>query len=83
MFSIELCRSFDHGKVISHLPLKISRPTKCLIDHCSTDTVIVWSKNVGRSLLCYGELEILSRVKLVMPKTLEKQFLVDSYGKMM
>ena len=82
MFAIKACRSTDHDKIVDDLPHEISRPTKFSINRGAIVTATVWSKNVRRSPLFQGELKILCRVKVVMPKILINQLLLDWYREM-
>lgn len=82
MFAIKVCKNSEDNKIIGHLPREISRPTKFLIDRGATVTATVRSKNVRRSPLYQGGLEILCNVKVVMPKTRKNQLLLDRYRKM-
>lgn len=82
MFAIKVYRSSDHYKIIACLPREISRPRKFSIDLGKSVTTTVRLKNVRISLLLQKDLEILCRVKVVIPKTLNKRLLLDRYCKM-
>ena len=82
MFAIKVLRSSGSDMIIGHLPREISRPTKFLIDRGAIVTATVRSKNVRRSPLFQGGLEILCKVKVVLPKTLKNQLIIERYRKM-
>ena len=59
MFAIKVC---DDVKIVGHLPMEISRPTKYLLDRGAVFTVELTSTNYRRSPLIQGSLEIPAKV---------------------
>ena len=82
MFAIKVCRSSDHYKIIYHLSREVLRPRKFLIDLGKRVTTTVRWRNIRMSPVLLMELEILCRVKVVIPKALKKWLLLDRNCKM-
>ena len=82
MFAIKVCRSSDHYKIIYHSSREVLRPRKFLIDLGKWVTTTVRWKNIRMSPVLLMELEILCRVKAVIPKALKKRLLLDRNCKM-
>ena len=76
MFAIRVC---DDVKIVGHLPMKIPRPTKCLLDSGAVFTVELTSTNYRRSPLIQGSLEIPAKVTVTMPGTVKNHLLMEKY----
>ena len=59
-FAIKTCKS-ARGKIVSHLPMDISRPTKFLLQRGAVIKVTLSSTNYRKSSLVQGGLEIRNR----------------------
>ena len=76
MFAIKVC---DDVKIVGHLPMEISRPTKYLLDRGAVFTVELTSTNYRRSPLIQGSLEIPAKVTVTMPGTVKNHLLMEKY----
>ena len=76
MFPIKVC---DDVKIVGHIPLEISRPTKYLFDRGAFFTVELTSTNYRRSPLIQGGLEIPAKVTVAMPGTVKNHLLMEKY----
>ena len=76
MFAMKVC---DYVKIVGHLPMVISRPTKYLLDRGAVFTVELTSSNYRRSPLIQGGLEIPGKVTATMPGTVKNHLLMEKY----
>ena len=76
MFAIKVC---DDVKIVGHLPMEISRPTKYLLDRGAVFTVKLTSTNYRRSPLIQRGLEIPAKVTVTMPGTVKNHLLIEKY----
>ena len=76
MFAMKVC---DDVKIVGHLPMAISRPTKYLLDRGAVFTVELTSSNYRRSPLIQGGLEIPGKVTATMPGTVKNHLLIEKY----
>ena len=76
MLAIKVC---DDVKIVGHLPMEISRPTKYLLDRGAVFTVELTSTNYRRSPLIQGGLEIPAKVTVTMPGTVKNHLLMEKY----
>ena len=72
----------NSGQTVWHLPLELSRITKFLIDRGAKVEAQLSSKNFSRSPLIQGGLEIPSDVLVTMPGTIDNQFILEKYRKL-
>ena len=78
MFPIKVC---DDVKIVGHILLEISRPTKYLSDRGAFFTVELTSTNYRRSPLIQGSLEIPVKVTVTMPGTVKNHLFTEKYKK--
>ena len=76
LFAITVC---DNVKIVGHLSLEISRPTKYLLDIGSFFTVELTSINYQRAPLIQGGLKIPAKITVTMPGTVKNHLLMEKY----
>ena len=77
MFAIKICR-MNENKIVGHLPKKISRATKFLLDRGANVTDLS-STYYRRSPLFQGGLEIPSTVKVCFPASIKASMLIGKH----
>lgn len=78
MFSIKTCNSED--VTVRHLPRKVSRATKFLLDRGPIVTARLTSDHYRRSPLIQGGLEIQCEVSITMPGSIRNHMMLDRYS---
>ena len=76
MFAITVC---DNVKIVGHLSMEISRPTKYLLDIGSFFTVELTSINYQRAPLIQGGLKIPAKITITMSGTVKNHLLMEKY----
>ena len=79
-FAIKTCKV--DGRIVGHLPMEISRPTKYLLDRGARITATLTSTSYYASPLVQGGLEIPCSVKIYMPRTVKNKEIISLYEKM-
>ena len=74
-FAIKFCGK-DKNEIVGHLPMKISRVTKFLVDRGANVSTKLTSTHYRRSPLVQGVIEIPCIVTVSMPGTLINQLLI-------
>ena len=69
----------ENGSTVGHLPRKISRITKFILDCGAKITAILSSTNYRRSPLVQGGLEIACEITVKMPATIKSHMILDRY----
>ena len=77
MFAIKTCKS--NGQIVGHLPRKISRVTKYLLDRGTVVQATLSTTHYRRSTLVQGGLEIACKISVKMPGTIKNHLLMDRY----
>ena len=77
VFAIKTCKS--NGQTVGHLPRKISRVTKFLLDRGIVAQATLSTTHYRRSPLVQGGLEIACKVSVKMPGTIKNHLLMDRY----
>ena len=77
-FAIKVCEK-DKNEIVGHLPMKISRVTKFLLDRGANVSTKLTSTHYRRSPLVQGVIEIPCIVTVSMPGTLINQLLIERY----
>ena len=77
MFAIKTCD--QRGIMVGHLPRKVSRITKFIIDRCATVSVMLIRIHYRRSPLIKGGLEIPCKVSVSMCGTCLNLLLLERY----
>ena len=77
MFAIKTCD--QRGIMVGHLPRKVSRITKFIIDRCATVSVMLTRTHYRRSPLVKGGLEIPCKVSVSMRGTCLNLLLLERY----
>ena len=80
-FAIKPCESAS-GKIVGHLAMEISLPTKFLLQRRAVIKVALSSTNYRKSPLSQGRLEIPCRVSVSMPHTLENRQIIKKFKDM-
>ena len=75
-FAIKIC--IKTGVTVGHLPMKISRATKFLLDRGGTAFIKLYSTDIVFPLV-QGGLEIPCRVEIQMPPPLKNRGIIDLY----
>ena len=78
-FAIKTCQK--DGKIVGHLLMEISRPTKYLLDRGARITATLTSTSYYASLLVQGGLEITCLIKVYMPRTVKNKQIISMYQK--
>ena len=77
MFAIKKCKS--NGQIVGHLPRKISRVIKFLLDRGAVVQATLSTTHYRRSPLVQVGLEIACKVSVKMPGTIKNHLLMDRY----
>ena len=81
MFAIKTC-CLEGRQIVDHLPRKISRPTKFLLDRGAKVTAQLTGKHYKRSPLFEGGLEIPCLVTVIIPGSIKGHMLIQRYQQM-
>ena len=76
MFAIKLC---DDVRIVGHLPMEISIPTKYLLDRGAVFTVELTCTKYQPSPLIPRGLEIPAKETVSMPRTVKNHLLMEKY----
>ena len=79
-FAIKTCQK--DGKIVGHLPMEISGPTKYLLDQEARITATLKSTSYFASPLVQGDLEIPCLIKVYMPHTVKNKQIISMYEEM-
>ena len=79
-FAIKTCQK--DGKIVGHLPMEISRPTKYLLDRGARIIATLTSTSYYASPLVQGGLEIPCLIKVYMPRTVKNKQIISLYEEM-
>ena len=77
-FSMKACKS-DSDKILGHLPMKLSRITKFIVDRGAKCTLKIHGTNYRRTLLVQGGLEVLCKVTITMTRGVVNHLLPTVY----
>ena len=78
MFSMKICKP-DSNEIVGHLPMKISRITKSILDRGAVCTKKIRGKHYRRSPLVQGGLEIPCEVTISMIGSVVNHLLLAKY----
>ena len=78
MFSMKICKP-DSNEIVGHLPMKISRITKFILDRGAVCTIKIRGKHYRRSPLVQGGLEIPCEVTISMIGSVVNHLLLAKY----
>ena len=78
--TIKMCQK--DGKIVGHLPMEISQPTKYLLDLGAQITATLTSTSNYASPLVQGGLEIPCLIKVYMPRTVKNKQFISMYEEM-
>ena len=78
MFSMKICKP-DSNEIVGHLPIKISRITKLILDRGAVCTIKIRGKHYRRCPLVQGELEIPCDVTISMIGSVVNHLLLAKY----
>lgn len=83
LFAIKVCEG-GKGRIVGHLPMEISQPTKFMLNGGATVTATLTSTSYRASPIVQGGLEIPCRVEVRMPSsTIKNKAIVEKYKEML
>ena len=78
IFSMKACKP-DSNKILGHLPMKLSRITKFIVDRGAKCTLKICGTKYRRTLLVQGGLEVLCKVIITMIRGFVNHLLPTAY----
>ena len=81
-FPIKTYTRGSASRTVVHLPMKISRPTKYILQRGALIVATLLSTNYRRSTLVQGGLEVSYRVAVFIAKTVENKEVIQKYKDM-